>query len=117
MWEFAAVVKSVNSGAWALTWVSATHVHSAQTLFVCRHVTARAAIALEENPPGGGKVERLSLRLDEKLEERGGKRHLSSMEQALQEVVPSKQCIWKSWLLAVEFSGHKFDLQPSRKTL
>lgn len=39
-------------------------------------------------------------------------KHLNSIEQALQEVVSSKQCIWKSWLLAVEFSGHIFDLQP-----
>lgn len=59
-------------------------------------------------------MERVSVRLDEKLEKPGEKRHLNSMEQALQEVVPSKQCIWKSWLLAVEFSGHKFDLQPSK---
>lgn len=39
------------------------------------------------------------------------------MEQALQEVVPSKQCIWKSCLFAVEFSGHKFDLQQQRDSL
>lgn len=39
------------------------------------------------------------------------------MEQALQEVVSSKQCIWKSWLLAVEFSGHMLDLQTSSTTV
>lgn len=55
----------------------------------------------------------MSLRLGEKLEQSGEERHLNSMEQALQEAVPSKQCIWKSWLLAVAFSGHKFDLEPS----
>lgn len=37
-------------------------------------------------------------------------KYLNSIEQALQEVVSSKQCIWKSWLLAVEFAGHIFDL-------
>lgn len=41
-------------------------------------------------------MESFSLGLNGKLEECGGKRHLSSMEQALQEVVPSKECIWKS---------------------
>lgn len=43
--------------------------------------------------------------------------HLNSIEQALQEVVSSKQCIWKSWLLAVEFSGHMLDLQTSSTTV
>lgn len=41
--------------------------------------------------------------------------HLNNIEQALQEVVSSKQCIWKSWLFVVALSGHMFDLQLYRK--
>lgn len=37
--------------------------------------------------------------------------NLRSMEQALHEVVSSKQCIWKLWLLAEALSGHMLDLE------
>lgn len=41
-------------------------------------------------------------------------KHLNNIEQALQVVVSSKQCIWKSWLFFVALSGHMLDLQLYR---
>lgn len=92
---------------------------------MCRHFAASAAITLEKYPPADDHTERdtsvtsadnkfvfnnRSQEEEEEEEVRHG--YLNNMEQALQQVVSSKQCIWKSWLFAVQFSGHIFDLQP-----
>lgn len=72
-----------------------THRLCLNTLYVLPFYSA-CSDSPGKKSPCRRQMERFSLRLDERQEKSGGKRHLNSMEQARQEVVPSKQYIWKS---------------------
>lgn len=112
-------------GGWA---VKSTHTHTHQSFFrrpgLCLN-TLYAQPFYSDCSDNPGKISPCRRQRErfkcEKRNETGSERqtdgqasetkYLKSIEQALQEVVSSKQFIWKSWLLAVELSGHMFDLQ------